>query len=84
VSSADVLAIRHATDCPMTTRVYPVEVDDLWPDGLACIECGEAFQLGEFYTTIENVSAEFPFVSVAEVYAVVCLGCAAGVEVLGD
>jgi len=68
--------------CPIQTRVYPVEVDDLWPDGFACVACGEKFKLGEFYTTIEKPDVGFPFTEDAEVYAVVCLGCAAEVEIL--
>lgn len=83
--TAEIMSIEHRVDCPMVTKVYPVEVDDLWPHGFACVQCGEAFRLGEFYTTIEeDVSAEFSLGVTAEVYAVVCLGCAAEAEVLDE
>jgi hypothetical protein len=60
----------HEVTCPFATGVFPVTVDDLFPDGLRCGGCGESFVDGDSYTHVRSQDE-------VNMYVVVCLGCAA-------
>lgn len=67
---------EHAPDCPSSTGVFVVTLQDLWPGGpsqCGIDGCDTTLWPGDSYSYIEG-----------NVGLVACLGCAARHELLGD
>jgi len=62
---------EHEADCPVELGVFPVQFCDV---GLLCLECDEELAVGELFTYVLAATEDDP---TFEVWAVVCLGCAA-------
>ncbi len=77
---------EHATDCPSSTGVFPVDENTLGPrcphcsemtNSMQCADCGTDLAMGESYMLreIEPADPGLPGVEGASVSMVVCLGC---------
>lgn len=83
----------HADDCPFSTGVFPITERDVCDNpcphcscggGMTCMDCGEPFKLGDFYTHRvvtdgDRIGRIIPseLIEDAPVGEVICLGCAA-------
>ncbi len=78
---------EHADDCPSTTGVFPVAKRDLVSinaegelehSGMRCMDCEDSFAAGDHYAHRHvGRGALAPGMAEADVYEVICLGCAA-------
>jgi hypothetical protein len=78
---------EHAVDCPSTTGVFPVtkrmlvsinDEGELEHSGMNCMDCEDSFAAGDHYTHRHvGRGALAPGMAEADVYEVICLGCAA-------
>lgn len=73
----------HAEDCPSSTGVFPVRLEEMWPAGPArCDHCGTLLWPGDTYSHIDRgegnpmgVGPDLP------IYEVACTGCALLAEI---
>lgn len=79
---------EHAADCPSTTGVYPVRLEDLGPPcphcgeptlGFGCVDCGAQLQPGDHYMhrILTEGDSSLPDMEGASLSEVICVGCAA-------
>ena len=77
---------EHGDDCPSTTGVFPVTKRDLVSisaegeleqSGMRCMDCEDSFAAGDHYTHRHVGRGGPPGMPEADVYEVICLGCAA-------
>ena len=84
----------HADDCPSTTGVFPVREEDAGPqcphcgeriDGeMHCADCDQPLRVGDHYTHRHIGRGGLPGMAEADVYEIICLGCAALAAVASD
>ena len=84
---------EHSMSCPLTTGVFVTTIEDLWPFGFGCCECRVEFMPGDPYTSVIMRTSSgdewedddfFGYTDdgLGVVGEVVCLGCAAEMELL--
>lgn len=66
---------EHASDCPVTTGLWPVTMaelgmrgpDDPYAHGMVCMDCNTPFELGDVYALRPTDEGD--------VFEIVCVGC---------
>lgn len=72
---------KHAQDCPSTTNLWPVTQDDINMQ-MCCSQCPYEFNLGDFTMCVDFHTGELT--TTAIVSSVVCIGCGAAINILGE
>jgi hypothetical protein len=70
----------HTEDCPNSTNLWPITATD-YECEMCCCMCSEQFEKDDFSMLVDVATGKLT--SRAMTAAVVCIGCAAAISILG-